>query len=57
MKGGSVQMKGVGGDVPIFLGEMNQSVLFWGKGSTMHFTSPQAATVNLLEGSTSLFSA
>jgi hypothetical protein len=50
-------MKGDGGDVPLFLGEMNQSILFWGKGSTMHLTPPQTATVNFFQGSTSFLSA
>ncbi len=50
-------MKGSGGNLPLFLGEVNQSIFFWGKGGSMHLTPPQAATVNLIQGSTGLLCA
>ncbi len=46
-----------GGNTLLFLGEVNQGILFWGKGCTMHLTPPQRAIVNLPQGCACLFSA
>ncbi len=51
------QNEGGCGYIPLFLGEVNQSILFWGKGGTIHLSPYQTAIVDVSQHRTCLLSA
>jgi hypothetical protein len=50
-------IKGSGGHILLFLGEVNKDIFVRGKRSTMHVSPCQTATVNLLQNRPGLLSA